>query len=391
MTDGIGSPARPSLAIVSNEFFAPELGRMGGFGWAAREAARAIGTHLDDRLDVVFVSCEHRAGDGWPAEVHGRRLVRCPPDPADWAAALASERIDALLTIDYRPSYAPLMRALPRTPAILWMRDPRSPADLSKLATLRVPGDGAAPQGIREVDCTSLGPVLRRRFPRPRRPVVCASPAPKLAAERAPAAYGLDVVPELLPNPLPPMEPAARTAEPTVAVLGRLDPIKRPWVAVEVARRLPEAQFLLLGRNHFDGPGSWQPSDLPPNVRLLGHLDGGAKRELLQSSWALLNTSIHEGLPISFQEALAAGVPIVALLDPERVVSRFGVYVGEFDGDGLDGIEPLADGLGRLLTDEPLRQRLGAAGRDWAISTHGPERFASTLVRQLRRLDAIDG
>ena len=147
-------------------------------------------------------------------------------------------------------------------------------------------------------------------------------------------------------------------------MLGRLDPIKRPWVAVEVARRLPEAEFLLLGGNHFEGPGSWQPRDLPPNVRLLGHLDGSEKQELLRRSWALLNTSIHEGLPISFQEALAAGVPLVAPLDPERVVSRFGMHVGEWDGDGLDAVEPLASGLARLLADEPLRTRLGAAGRE---------------------------
>ena len=391
MIRGTSGPARRTLAIVSNEFFAPELGRMGGFGWAAREAAGAIATQLDERLDVVFVSCEHRAGDGWPPQVHGRRFVCVPRDPADWAGALASERLDALLTIDYRPSYESLLRALPRTPAIVWMRDPRSPTELRRLATLRVPGHSAPPQGIREVDCTSLGVLLRRPFLRRTRPAVCTSPAPELAAVRAPATYGLDVAPELLPNPLPPAEPGARSLQPTVAVLGRLDPIKRPWVAVEVARRLPEAEFLLLGGNHFEGPGSWQPRDLPPNVRLLGHLDGSEKQELLRRSWALLNTSIHEGLPISFQEALAAGVPLVAPLDPERVVSRFGMHVGEWDGDGLDAVEPLASGLARLLADEPLRTRLGAAGRDWATSTHGPERFASTLVRQLRSLDVLDG
>ena len=298
---------------------------MGGFGWAAREAAGAIATHLGEQLDVVFVSCEHRAGDGWPGMVHGRRLVCGPAEPGDWAGLLAPEGLDALLTIDYRPSYEPLLRALPRTPTIVWMRDPRSPTELRRLATLRVPGDPAPPQGIREVDCTSLGPLLRRRFPRRGRPAICASPAPELAAVRAPATYGLDVAPELLPNPLPLLEPGARSQQPTVAVLGRLDPIKRPWVAVEVARRLPEAEFLLLGRNHFEGPGSWQPAELPPNVRLLGHLEGPEKQRLLRGSWALLNTSIHEGLPISFQEALAAGVPLVAPLDPERVVSRFGV------------------------------------------------------------------
>src|SRR5215204_1763743 len=131
---------RRTIAIVANEFFAPELGRMGGFGWAAREASRAIREQLDAELDVVFVSCEHRDGDGWPAAVHGRPLVTVPGDPPAWRGRLAPLKIDAFLTIDFRPSYAPLLRALPTTPLLVWVRDPRSSRELSRLATLRVPG-----------------------------------------------------------------------------------------------------------------------------------------------------------------------------------------------------------------------------------------------------------
>ena len=184
--------------------------------------------------------------------------------------------------------------------------------------------------------------------------------------------------------------PGVRSQEPTVAVLGRLDPIKRPWVAVEVARRLPEAEFLVLGRNHFEGPGSWHPGELPANVDLLGHLDGAEKQRLVRSFGPAGH--VHSRGPADLVPGGAGGWR--ADRGParsERVVSRFGVHIGEFGGDGLEAVGPLSDGLGCLLADEPLRTRLGAAGREWVSSTHGPERFASTLAGQLRRLDVLDG
>jgi glycosyltransferase involved in cell wall biosynthesis len=120
-------------------------------------------------------------------------------------------------------------------------------------------------------------------------------------------------------------------------------------------------------------------------VSLPGHIDGEEKIRLLSSAWALVNTSIHEALPISFLEALACETPILNCQDPEGTTSRFGVYVGRWDGTGLEGLPQFVEGLKRLLNDEPLRRRLGQEGRRWVQTHHTGVRFAEAFSELCRR------
>jgi glycosyltransferase involved in cell wall biosynthesis len=99
----------------------------------------------------------------------------------------------------------------------------------------------------------------------------------------------------------------------------------------------------------------------------------------LDSAWVLVNTSPHEALAVSFQEALAARTPLLACVDTEGVVSRFGISVGRFPGDGLAALPGLGDALARLLGDDELRERLGHDGRDWVCGRHTPERFVEAF------------
>ena len=193
------------------------------------------------------------------------------------------------------------------------------------------------------MDFTGIGELARKR----RLPIVFGSPAPALLSPRAASAYRMpELALRLLPNPIPPLaSPAQESAQPRVVFLARLDPYKRPWVAVEIARRMPDVEFVLLGRAHFSGPGGWEPVDLPANVRLVGHVDGEQKDRWLSSAWAMINTSMHEGMPVSFLESWAAGTPVVSGLDPEGAVSRGGVALGLADGDGLQSVPLFVDGV----------------------------------------------
>jgi glycosyltransferase involved in cell wall biosynthesis len=105
----------------------------------------------------------------------------------------------------------------------------------------------------------------------------------------------------------------------------------------------------------------------------------------------IVNTSIHESLPISFLEALHCGTPIVGCQDPEHVTSRFGVFVGEWRGSGLEGLTAFSGAVERLLDDEGLRLRLGHEGRDWARSTHTSEHFLAAFSRVADSIDGGDG
>jgi glycosyltransferase involved in cell wall biosynthesis len=175
---------------------------------------------------------------------------------------------------------------------------------------------------------------------------------------------------EMLPNPiaLPTGSPAKRLG-PTVAFLGRLDPVKRPWLVYALARRLRHVDFLVLGRPHLAGPGGWTPpSKCPENVHSLGYVDGEEKARLLAEAWLLVNTSAHEALAVSF-------------VDTGGVVSRFGICAGPSSGTGEGELDSLHAAVVRLLEDEPLRARLGRLGRAWVERTHGTERFLASFVR----------
>lgn len=350
---------------------------MGGFGWAARQVARLFNGDPAHGIDVVFLNPTlPPAGEAGPSRLHDTPLMTRVPGRLSSVRRVRAERLDLLLFIDYRPNYRFYAGALPRTPIIVWVRDPRTPEDVRKINTLNIPGAGGArPQGIGEVDCTSLGTIVRASRLLARR-LLFATPAPSLSA-KMPDTYGVNprgvsFLPNIVDHD---SGEVTKSAHPRAVFLGRLDPIKRPWLFAELAGRFPGVEFLFMGHRHFEGEGAWQPAGMPPNVRLLRHVDGAEKLRLLSSAWVLVNTSIHEGLPVSFLEALACETPVVSCQNTEGVVSRFGIHVGRWDGDGLDALPRFGEALDRLLQDAATRHRLGREGRAWVASTHSAARF----------------
>ncbi|MCP2730929.1 hypothetical protein [Limnofasciculus baicalensis] len=128
-----------------------------------------------------------------------------------------------------------------------------------------------------------------------KRPVLFATPAPFLK-DKVLGTYGVQpLTVTFLPNIIDP-EPGEviKSEHPTVVFLARLDPHKRPWLFVELARHFPPVEFIFLGKPHFQGEGAWEPDSLPDNVQLMGHVDGEEKVRILSSAWVLINTSITE-------------------------------------------------------------------------------------------------
>ncbi|CAN5799660.1 hypothetical protein BH20GEM1_BH20GEM1_12430 [soil metagenome] len=369
------------VGILTNELFDQRLGRMGGFGWAARESIRCFTEVPELGVDPVVVSSE--------VDLGAEPVIQVPAvlqrtNRVEFARRLRRERLALLLTIDYRPNYLLPIRTLPRTPMIVWVRDPRGPEEDRRLATLEVPGQPGRAAGVDPIDCRSFAGIARASRLLRRR-LLLASPAPETLAPRAAEAFGI-APPALrfLPNPVVerPREPVApRPGRPRIVFLGRLDPVKRPWLFVELARRFEDVDFLMLGDSHVKGPGSWAPANLPANLRLMGHVGGEQKLRLLESASALINTSIHEALPVSFQESLSVGIPIISCTDTERVPSRFGFYVGSWDGDGAAGLDAFEAAVRKVLDDPESAASLGRAGRAWVERTHTRQRFASAFLK----------
>jgi glycosyltransferase involved in cell wall biosynthesis len=119
-------------------------------------------------------------------------------------------------------------------------------------------------------------------------------------------------------------EPPARCASgDEVLWVGRLQQGKRPELALEVARRLPHRRFVLVGgaaHGEQAPPAGWT-EDLRAraaalgNVEMTGFLPLEAVERRFDRARVLLNTSVYEGMPNTFLQAWARGVPTVATVD----------------------------------------------------------------------------
>jgi glycosyltransferase involved in cell wall biosynthesis len=175
-------------------------------------------------------------------------------------------------------------------------------------------------------------------------------------------------------------EPAPRR----IVMIGRLDPQKRPDIAVRA--------LAALRRAHADaslwiaGDGSSRVEldalvadlDLSGSVRFLGaRTDVPA---LLAEAACFVLTSDYEGCPLSVLEAMAAGVPVVATAVggvPELVVDgETGVLVRPRAPDEV------AEAVGKLFANPASARTMGAAGR-----ARARERF--TLERMVDSLDEL--
>lgn len=165
----------------------------------------------------------------------------------------------------------------------------------------------------------------------------------------------------------PRSETAARERK-RILFASRLDPIKRPFLLVEIAGELlrlrPRADFVFVVAG--DGP---EAPGLRARVRrkgleavfeLLGHVEDVPP--LMAAADIVLLPSRSEGVPLTVVESLACATPVVASnvgAVSEVVDSSCGVLIDPARGEAA----AFAAAIDRLLNDPALCRRLGEAGR----------------------------
>ncbi len=135
-------------------------------------------------------------------------------------------------------------------------------------------------------------------------------------------------------------EPAAqRGARPEAFVwAGRMAGYKRPEAFIELAGRVPQARFWMVGEASDEAR---QLAAATPNLELLDALPRAQLLALLDRAVAVVSTSVKEGMPNVFLEGWARGVPALALShDPDAIIERHGL--GSVAGGSLDRLAQLA-------------------------------------------------
>lgn len=188
---------------------------------------------------------------------------------------------------------------------------------------------------------------------------------------------------------------------PVLAVVGRLEPVKGQWQAVEALAQLrrthPGARLLLVGAEDAHHPG--YAERLRAHAAALGAADAvvlaGPREDavaLLAGSDVALVPTVRvggrggEGFGLVAVEAMAAGVPVVASDDgalPE-VLGGCGRLVAPGDAAAI------AAAVRELLDDEALRARLVACGRARAADAFTVDGMVDGLRAVLARAAGLD-
>jgi glycosyltransferase involved in cell wall biosynthesis len=154
-----------------------------------------------------------------------------------------------------------------------------------------------------------------------------------------------------------------RSASPRVAVLSRLVPHKQIEDALdaiaELRPRMPDLHLDILG-------GGWWEQRLVEHAAALGisdavtfhgHVDDDTKHHVLQRCWVHVLPSRKEGWGLAVVEAGQHCVPTIGYRGSGGLTDSI---VDGVTGLLVDDHQGLVDGLDRLLSDDVLREQLGA-------------------------------
>lgn len=196
--------------------------------------------------------------------------------------------------------------------------------------------------------------------------------------------FGLDSV-EL---PMPCQGPAPGTyAEPsppdskrcTVLWAARIQPSKRLELLVEVARKLPEVEFIVAGGSYQDNEyirELMKFANETPNIRMLGMVARERMPALYKSAHLFCCTSSYEGFPNTFLEAWSHGLPVVSTFDPDNLINGRGLGVAVKDAAGM------VDAIRRLQADSMDWSRMSRAARNQYLENH-------TLDAVMQRFEGV--
>lgn len=144
------------------------------------------------------------------------------------------------------------------------------------------------------------------------------------------ANYGRDAV--VIPSVYVPPRMDSASAKDLVLWVGTVHAGKRPELLFELARKLPQRRFVMIG-----GPGPdaafyeamrARAAEVP-NLEFKGFLPLAEVERWFDRACVLVNTSTYEGMPNVFLQAWARGVPTVATVDVESPVHRVGASAEE--------------------------------------------------------------
>jgi glycosyltransferase involved in cell wall biosynthesis len=113
--------------------------------------------------------------------------------------------------------------------------------------------------------------------------------------------------------------------------------VKRPELFIELARRFPGRQFVIVGGSTSTEPdhaaATEKEARTVPNIRMTGWLHNSDVIREIAKAAVVVNTSVVEGFPNVYLEAWNHGVPVVSFNDVDGLLAneKLGALCSDLD------------------------------------------------------------
>ncbi|HEX2529992.1 MAG TPA: glycosyltransferase family 4 protein [Burkholderiaceae bacterium] len=150
--------------------------------------------------------------------------------------------------------------------------------------------------------------------------------------------------------------------------VNNLRQFKRPDLFLELAKRLPQLSFHMVGGAPpgFDAlfESIKQQASKVPNLVFHGHIPYQETGLKYARTRIFVNTSDSEGFPNSYLQAWVRGTPVVAFFDPDGVIRR------ERLGAAVSSIDQMTDVVRKLAADQAYWSETSKRCKEYMARTH---------------------
>ncbi len=188
----------------------------------------------------------------------------------------------------------------------------------------------------------------------------------------------------VIPNGIEPGDCDASSTRDLVVWIGGIRRIKQPEIFLELARRMPDRQFALLGGGSGVEPSFErkirEDAKKIANLTLTGHVPHDTIREYLARALVLVNTSRVEGFPNAYLEAWTLCVPVVSFNDIDGIVEN------EDLGVICKGIDDMETAVRSFSKDAERAKSAGRRARDVVKERFSPRVLAKRYIEFFEEL-----
>lgn len=183
------------------------------------------------------------------------------------------------------------------------------------------------------------------------------------------AAQAFQTPMKLIPTGVKPVDSVSDTPGSDIVWIGAMWTVKRPELFLELARRMPDKRFRVIGGGGELAHRIDVEAAAMPNVELVGRIPHNELGGVLRRAALLVNTSSVEGFPNAYLDAWNHGLPVVTFQDID------GMIRGEGVGAVCADLDDMVAAIRRLTESADELRAIRAAAR-----TLVQERFSPRVI-----------